>query len=264
MRRNYLPGDLGPQFVMPEAHGWKGLYLRLFGIPDVRAHLTADYALRTLAGLSFTSMLDVGCGNGVITCCLASHHPMRTVVGVDRDELSLNFARALARQNGLDKLSFRNADVESEDLAGAYDLVTCFSVFQFIRDCDQMVREMNRVLVSGGHLLLQLPSANRVEYLMKVASIRRRYPAFHEARGPFTAVEARQLLTENGFKVIRMDEAIKGPSVLAKELFYLSLSVNRMVNHACSPLLNWITALDGRYRGRGNGLFVLARKVQER
>ena len=263
MIQNYTPGRMGPRFVLPEARGLKRLYLRLFGIPDVRAHLTAAHALQELAQLPFASVLDVGCGGGAVTCCIAAHHPQCTVVGVDQDEEGIKYASALARQNGLDRLSFRAANLERDSLSGKFDLVTCFAVLQFIRDCPWALRNLNGALVPGGHLLLQLPSTNRVEYLMKSPRLHRRYPDFHEARGPFTPAEARRLVTDNGFTVVRINEAIKGPSVLAKELFYLTLSFSRAVNQASCPLLNWVPAWDGRYRGHGNALFVLARKVRE-
>jgi SAM-dependent methyltransferase len=253
---------MGPQYVLPEARGLKRLYLRLFGIPDVRAHLTGDYALRELSGLSFTSMLDVGSGNGIITALIGSRYPGCTVLGIDRDEGGVTYASAIARQIGLPNVSFRVSDVEANELTGSFDLVTSFGVLQFIADCPRFIRGVNRVLVPGGHLLLQLPSANGLRSLLSVAELWQYYPDFHEARGPFTDVEATELLTANGFEVVRIREAIKGPSILAKDIFYASLSVSRALNFACCPLLNWITARDGRRRGRGNGLFVLARKTR--
>jgi 2-polyprenyl-3-methyl-5-hydroxy-6-metoxy-1,4-benzoquinol methylase len=260
MRLRYTPGQLGLHFIVPEAHGFKRLYLRCFGIPDIRTHLTVDYALRQCAGLSFSSLLDVGCGTGIVTCCLASHFPNCTVVGLDRDEPALGVARTLAQKNGFSKVSFRHSDIESGDLAGSYDLVTCFAVLQFIQNCQQLVRSIFQVLVPGGHFLVQLPTANVTGFLTRSGILRKRYPNFHEVRGPFTATEALQLVSENGFEIVRMTEALKGPSVLAKELFYLALSISRKVSYALCPILNWITAFDSWYSGPGNALFLLARK----
>jgi hypothetical protein len=51
------PGKLGHRFVIPSARGLKRFYLAAFGIHDVRTQLTAGYALRELADLSFSRML---------------------------------------------------------------------------------------------------------------------------------------------------------------------------------------------------------------
>lgn len=260
MRRQYVPGQMGPRSIVPHAHGLKRVYLELFGIPDVRPHLTASYALRALTRIPFVSLLDVGCGNGVVTCFLGSRYPGRRIVGVDRDEAGLEFARALARQNGLANVSFERTNIESDRLTGEFDLITCFAVMQFIHDCHRLIRRLHDLLAPQGHLLLQLPTANRVAYLAEAWPERNCYPDFHEARGPFHTAEARQLVEKNSFDLVRLTEVLKGPTVLAKELFYLTLFVSRALTYACCPMLNWITSFDACFGGPGNGLFLLARK----
>src|SRR5215510_1909697 len=83
--RSYRPGMLGGDFVLPRAAGLKRLYLSSFGLPDVRLQLTSRYLLEGISPLSFRSMLDVGCGSGLLTALIAKRHTDSLIIGVDRD-----------------------------------------------------------------------------------------------------------------------------------------------------------------------------------
>ena len=134
---------------------------------------------------------------------------------------------------------------------------------QFIEDCPRFIRSVNAVLVSGGHVLLQLPNVTRVKTVFDTPSLHKRYPDFHEEHAVRSPPRRRlKCLNLNGFEVVRITEVIKGPSVIAKQLFYYTLSIGRIVNFASCPILNWITSRDRWYRGPGNGLIVLAKKIK--
>jgi 2-polyprenyl-3-methyl-5-hydroxy-6-metoxy-1,4-benzoquinol methylase len=257
----YKPGQLGEDFVLPRPNGLKGLYLRWFGVPDVRVHLTASYLLKTLSELPFKSVLDVGCGNGMLTCLIASQYSGCAIVGIDRDEESVDFASRLAEQNALQNVRFQPGNFESDQLTGAYDIITCLAVLQFIHDIPALLGRSNYLLTPGGHLLLQIPSAVPSKLLMKASLLRRRLPEFGEARGAFTESEIRALLTDAGFEVVQVRSIIKGPAILVKELFYIFLSLHSRIAFAFCPLLNWITAHDSRFSGHGMGWFVVAKKA---
>jgi 2-polyprenyl-3-methyl-5-hydroxy-6-metoxy-1,4-benzoquinol methylase len=258
--KSYKPGLMGSSFVLPQADGLKGLYLRLIGVPDVRVQLTAAYLFDALSRLPFKSMLDVGCGNGMLTCLAALRYPDASILSIDQDEASISFAIRLAAQNDLDNVRFQLMDAEHEYFRVQIDLITCFGVLQFIRDIPTLLRNFQDMLAPGGHLVLQLPLANKAEFLMKLAFARKRLPNFHEVRRGFTETEITKLLTEAGFEILQLQQIIKGPSIFAKEVFYLLLSLHQKATFILCPLLNWITVFDGKYFGPGQGLFVIARK----
>jgi SAM-dependent methyltransferase len=245
---------------MPRARGVKGLYLRWFGVPDVRVQLTARYLMEELAGRSFKSLLDVGCGNGMLTCLVASNHPESEVLGIDRDGAGIGYAARLAEQNELRNVRCQALDLEREKLSGPYDVIVCMGVLQFIRDVPAMLEKFHAALAGEGRLILQLPLAGPPGFLMRLPFARRRMPDFDEARGAFTQQETRVLLAESGFEIERLRQVIKGPAILAKEIFYLLSSIHPKAPFAFCPLLNWITVYDGWYSGGGQGLFVVAKK----
>jgi SAM-dependent methyltransferase len=72
------------------------------------------------------AILDVGCGNGVLTCLIAHLWPTATVVGYDGNDGGLEIARSIATRLGLSNIEFRHADFGklTDLLAGqTFDLV---------------------------------------------------------------------------------------------------------------------------------------------
>jgi len=258
-RRFFAPGRLGDRFVLPPAGGLKRLYLRLFGIPDVRAQLSAAYTLSAVQQLAPRTVLDVGCGNGMITCLLAAHMPETRFVGLDLDAASLEFAARLAAQNGLDNVTFRLANAEESALPGSNDMVVCLAVFQFIHDVKGLASQIRDALVPGGSLVLQISGRDTRQYINRLSRLRGNLPEFREVRTGFTDEGVRALLGEVGFDGVETRAVIKGPSILAKEVFYATLQVGP-ARYALCPLLNWVTAFDRSYSGHGNGIFVVARR----
>jgi hypothetical protein len=95
---------------------------------------------------------------------------------------------------------------------------------------------------------------------MRLPKAHHRMPEFHESRGAFTREEITALLRQSGFEVIQIHHVIKGLTVLAKELFYLFLSVHPKAPFLLCPLLNRMTAIDEMQAGEGQGLIIVARK----
>jgi 2-polyprenyl-3-methyl-5-hydroxy-6-metoxy-1,4-benzoquinol methylase len=123
--------------------------------PVVR-RLMADFerALDELWALaSPRSVLDVGCGEGVLTERWARRTDGR-VVGVDLDDPALR-AEWAARQ--APNLSFEPMAAERLEFAdGEFSLVAAIEVLEHVRDPSATLGELARV-ARGGHLLLSVP-----------------------------------------------------------------------------------------------------------
>lgn len=95
--------------------------------------------------------LDIGCGTGQLTRDL--YHSGYKTVGVDVAEKALDIARSLsARDQG--KLRYAKRDVDKEGLAGLpfapYGLITCQSVYAFIKNKESLLSNVNKVLAPNG------------------------------------------------------------------------------------------------------------------
>jgi SAM-dependent methyltransferase len=82
--------------------------------------------------ISARRILDLGCGNGLVTCFVAWQLPASSVVGVDRCRNALRVGAALAKRLRLKNVSFVCSDFVADGLPGprkSYDLVTSKAVF---------------------------------------------------------------------------------------------------------------------------------------
>ena len=69
------------------------------------------------------TILDVGCGIGLLTTFYAQRCPGATVVGIDRSPASITLARQRAEALGLSNLRFECLDLDQRELSGRYDLI---------------------------------------------------------------------------------------------------------------------------------------------
>ena len=99
-------------------------------------------------------VLDVGCGTGEITQRLADLYAEAALVGVDIVEHHLDEARRRYADYG-DRLRFECGDAFNLSFPdGHFDLVVCRHMIQSVPDQQAVVRELLRVLTSGGRLHL--------------------------------------------------------------------------------------------------------------
>lgn len=69
------------------------------------------------------TILDAGCGIGLLTTFYAKQCLAATVVGIDRSPASISLARQRAQELGLSNLRFECLDLDQYELSGHYDLI---------------------------------------------------------------------------------------------------------------------------------------------
>lgn len=72
---------------------------------------------------SAETVLDFGCGPGILTTFYARRFPEKTFVGLDRSRASIEVAQQKARELGVDNIRFECVNAEIDSLSGFYDLV---------------------------------------------------------------------------------------------------------------------------------------------
>jgi len=122
------------------------------------------------ANLEPTSVLDVGCGEGVVTERLARRLAPTQVLGVDANEARLN-AEWSAR--GAPNLSFATGsayDLPFED--ESFDLVCAIEVLEHLERPREALAEMKRV--AGRALLLSVPNEPgwRISHMLAGRNVR--------------------------------------------------------------------------------------------
>jgi len=129
------------------------------------ARLAADYESRwsfyieattreTLARLTLRPqdrLLDVGCGTGALLYRLAQCHPPAQLTGVDPVPEML----AIARRRLPSATEFREGWAERLPFkAGQFDVVVSCNMFHYVRKPIEALVEMDRVLGTGGRLVI--------------------------------------------------------------------------------------------------------------
>jgi SAM-dependent methyltransferase len=102
-------------------------------------------------------VLDLGCGEGLITAALAV--PGAEVTGVDASGVALERARAAHPELRFEppavdgSLPFPDSD---------FDVVACLHVLQHVADTQRLMSEARRVLAPGGRIAIAVPFHGRV------------------------------------------------------------------------------------------------------
>jgi len=99
------------------------------------------------------SLLDVGCGEGVLTHRWAARIAPRRIVGIDLEDPAIQ-AEWAGRQ--APNLEYRTMKAEHLPFAdGEFDVATAIEVLEHVPDPEHTVAEMARV--ASGHLLVSVP-----------------------------------------------------------------------------------------------------------
>jgi 2-polyprenyl-3-methyl-5-hydroxy-6-metoxy-1,4-benzoquinol methylase len=141
--------DYGPDEAEGQALGTRPVYRAeleswLAAVPDLEERLAAGNA----------RVLDIGCGVGWSSVCMAQAHPGLVVDGVDLDPASIEAARQVAESEGVsDRVRFEVRDAAT--LAGAgYDLATMFEMLHDLARPVEALRAAREALNPAGVVLV--------------------------------------------------------------------------------------------------------------
>jgi len=125
------------------------------GNPVVRRLMTGFRATldELFARASPGSVLDVGCGEGVLTCDWADRLGDRRIVGLDLDDPKLHQEWERRSRPNLDFVAADATTLPFTD--GEFDLAAAIEVLEHVPDPEATVAEMARV--ARRHLLVSVP-----------------------------------------------------------------------------------------------------------
>src|SRR5215510_10367132 len=196
-------------------------------------------------------VLDVACGTGILARLAAQVVGAAwQVVGLDVNEGMLGMARTVPQRHDGPSIEWRQSDAAAvlPFPDAAFDVVLCQAGLEFFADRAAGLREMARVLVPGGRLVLRVWRALERQpfYVTLLEALERHLGAGAGApiRAAFTLAEAgelRALVVGAGFRQIHLritTNLMRYPSPEAYVLGYLSVT----------PIARAIAALDDTAR----------------
>ena len=158
---SYDPNWFSALFAIEDQHFWF----------RARNQVIATLVSQITAGLTLGyQVLEVGCGTGNVLRVLERVCSSGTVIGMDLYAEGLQFARQ--RSSCL----LVQGDVHEPPCGARFDLIGLFDVLEHLPDDLHVLRDLRRLLVPGGRLLLTVPSHPSLwSYFDEVSCHCRRY-----------------------------------------------------------------------------------------
>lgn len=103
-------------------------------------------------------ILDLGCGDGMITRRVAILNPQAKVRGLDLSKDMVDFAKAAHR--GVPNLEFIQDDIQTFRLDETYDFILSCWTLSWLKDHSAGARQIKAALTKGGGLYLMAPMTN--------------------------------------------------------------------------------------------------------
>ena len=123
--------------------------------------------IKQRAGLRSKTVLDVGCGGGILSESMANEGA--DVTAIDMAEGPLAIAASHAKKSGVD-ITYRRATVEqlSNEQAGAFDIVTCMEMLEHVPSPSSVIRACARLTKPGGDVFFSTINRNPKAFLLAI------------------------------------------------------------------------------------------------
>ena len=150
------------------AHRWWDQSSEFKPLHDINP-LRLDWIDQHVQGLKGKTVLDVGCGGGILSESMARRGAQ--VTGIDLGERALGVAR-LHQLEMAENLALDYRLISVEELAAQspaqYDVVTCMEMLEHVPDPASIIRACSQLLKPGGQLFLSTISRTPRAYLFAV------------------------------------------------------------------------------------------------
>jgi 2-polyprenyl-6-hydroxyphenyl methylase/3-demethylubiquinone-9 3-methyltransferase len=143
------------------AHRWwdpEGEFRPLHDINPLRLEWITRHA-----ELDGRSVLDVGCGGGILAEAMAQRGAR--VTGIDLSEKALRVAQLHLHQS---QLSIQYVKTSVEECTGEFDVVTCMELLEHVPEPASMVGACARLVRPGGQVFFSTINRNPKSYLFAV------------------------------------------------------------------------------------------------
>ena len=129
--------------------------------------LRVSYIERQAGGLKGKSILDIGCGGGIL--CEAMAEKGAEVTGIDMAEQSLKVARMHLHESQLE-VDYQLSTIEAlaEKKTEKYDIITCLEMLEHVPDPDSIIASAITLLNPEGQLFLSTINRNPKSFAMAI------------------------------------------------------------------------------------------------
>lgn len=156
------------------------------------------------AGLRGRSVLDIGCGGGILSEAMAAKGA--AVTGIDRGEAPLRAARRHLQKSGL-RVTYLQSTAEelARNRPAAFDVVTCMELLEHVPDPRSIIRACKALVKPGGHVFFATLNRGPASFLLAIVAaeylLHLLPPGTHSYRRFIKPSEMTEWLKEAGLSV---------------------------------------------------------------
>ncbi|MCK5522384.1 MAG: bifunctional 2-polyprenyl-6-hydroxyphenol methylase/3-demethylubiquinol 3-O-methyltransferase UbiG [Thiomargarita sp.] len=129
--------------------------------------LRLDYINQHVGGLADKTVLDVGCGGGILSESMAEQGAK--VTGIDMGDAPLNVAKLHLYESELN-IEYQQITVEqlSEERPASFEIITCMEMLEHVPDPASVVIACHKLVKPGGHLFFSTINRNLKSLLFAI------------------------------------------------------------------------------------------------
>lgn len=212
--------------------------LHFIGLPHFGARLRAFYLNNLLHQIMPGSkILDAGCGIGLNSFLAARIG--HSVIGIDNDSEKIGLAKKMLTKSKYPNVRFLKDDLTKLHFASrSFDCTMCIEVLEHIEDDKKAIKEVSRILKTGGIFIISVPGIGVISRLNQHHK--------HHVREGYSLSELKKKLGYANLrivKVIKVEHTYLGLAVrfLNDEVHQRSLLITTLL----FPLLLPLAIFDG-------------------
>lgn len=128
--------------------------------------LRLDYVDK-IAGLAGKTVLDVGCGGGILAESMAIRGAQ--VTGIDLGEMPLKVAELHTLESGVE-VKYRRVAAETlaAECPACFDIVTCMEMLEHVPDPSSVIAACAQLVKPGGYVFFSTLNRNPKSYLLAI------------------------------------------------------------------------------------------------
>ncbi|HEY4082530.1 MAG TPA: bifunctional 2-polyprenyl-6-hydroxyphenol methylase/3-demethylubiquinol 3-O-methyltransferase UbiG [Burkholderiaceae bacterium] len=121
-----------------------------------------------LSPLAGKTVLDVGCGGGILTDSMARRGAK--ALGIDLSTKPLKVAQLHAMEAGTENVEYREIAVEAlaAERPASFDVVTCMEMLEHVPDPASIVNALSQLVKPGGWVFLSTLNRNVKSFLLAI------------------------------------------------------------------------------------------------
>lgn len=245
---------LGTEQALLENNPFKHLFYKLFGNLHMGERVRFCSVVRLLNDRDFSncSILDAGCGKGIISFYLARRFPYSKIISIDTDVGLIEKARLIRTKIKMRNINFEVKSILDLDQSEQFDLIVCIDVLEHIENDFGASQNLSNSLTKGGILIIHVPQKFQKHPFRKMEW------KGHHVREGYIPQELINLLQSVNLKILQVRHTFGIFGALAAEIEYTLWRV-KPIWLIAYPLLLLFTFIDVMAtHSRGHAILVKA------